>query len=86
MAVSHKNIKADKLTIFTAILKVDAPEIRDFVIKNWREISVGLENSTALFIGGVHGDANGYLGGDANNMVQIMNQVSILDEQNYIDT
>ena len=76
MAASHTNIKSDKLTIFTASKTVEAPEIRKYIIKHWKEISVGLDNSTVLFMGGVHGGASGYIGDDANNMGQIENQVS----------
>ena len=86
MAASHTNIKSDKLTIFTASKTVEAPEIRKYIIKHWKEISIGLDNSTVLFIGGVHGHKDGYVADDANNMGQIENQVSFLDKQNYIPT
>ena len=76
MASSDENVKNDKLTIFTSENQVDPPEIREYIIEHWDEISVRLENSTVLFIGGVHGGASGYIGDDANNMGQIENQVS----------
>ena len=85
MAVFHKNIKTDQLTIFTAEMPVEAPEIRKYIIKNWKKISVRLDNSTVLFSGGVHGGKSGNLGENANNMGSIKNQVSVLDEQNHRD-
>ena len=81
MAVFYENIKTDQLTIFTAEMPVEAPEIRKYIIKNWKKISVRLDNSTVLFIGGVHGGKSGNLGENANNMGSIKNQVSVLDEQ-----
>ena len=81
MAVFYENIKTDQLTIFTAEKPVDAPEIRKYIIKNWKKISVRLDNYTVLFIGGVHGGKSGNLGENANNMGSIKNQVSLLDEQ-----
>ena len=69
MAASHRNnIQNDKLTIFTTSRKVDSPEIKEYIINRWEEISIGLENSTVLFIGGVHGGPNGVLCGSANNL------------------
>ena len=68
MAASHRNIQNDKLTIFTTSRKVNSPEIKEYIINRWEEISIGLENSTVLFIGGVHGRPNGVLGGSANNL------------------
>ena len=68
MAASHRNIQNDKLTIFTTRLRVNSPEIKEYIINRWEEISIGLENSTVLFIGGVHGRPTGVLGGSANNL------------------
>ena len=52
----------DNLTIFTAKDPVDAATIKKYVIKHWEKISVALDNSIVLFIGGIHGDEHGGLG------------------------
>ena len=57
---------------------MDPTEIKDYIIDNWEIISVGLENSTILFIGGMHGDKHGRLDGDANEeWVSLKNKVSL---------
>ena len=77
MASSDENVKNDKLTIFTSENQVDPPEIREYIIEHWDEISVRLENSTVLFIGGVHGGEDGAVGDEDKELWRSMeNQVS----------
>ena len=54
---------------------VGAKDLRRYFIKHWREIFQGMENSTILIIGGVHGSANGEVGVREENMKSIENQV-----------
>ena len=66
--------KSDKLTIFTTKTEVDPLNFREYIIKHWKDITKGLENSTILFLAGVHGSEDGKLGG-VYEIRNIKNQV-----------
>ena len=69
-----KVVHADKLAIFTCDKPIHEVNIRTFFIKHWKTLSQGLDNSTILFIGGIHGDQFGKLGGK-EDIISLKNQV-----------
>ena len=61
--IKDDKFKCDKLAIFTAETKINPRNFRKYIIKHWEDFTEGLkENSTILFLGGVHGRENGQLG------------------------
>ena len=60
--IEHKIIHADKLAVFTCNDEINELQIRYYVIKNWVTLTQGMDNSTILFIAGVHGLKTGKLG------------------------
>ena len=72
--IEHKIIHADKLAVFTCNDLIDERQIRFYVIDNWKTLTQGMDDSTILFIAGVHGLKTGKLG--SNEKIQTMkNQV-----------
>ena len=60
--IEHKIVHADKLAVFTCNDEINELQIRYYVIKNWATLTQGMDNSTILFIAGVHGLKTGKLG------------------------
>ena len=60
--IEHKIVHADKLAVFTCNDEINELQIRYYVIKNWVTLTQGMDNSTILFIAGVHGLKTGKLG------------------------
>ena len=61
-SIEHKIVHADKLAVFTCNDEIDERQIRFYVIDNWETLTQGMDNSTILFIAGVHGLETGKLG------------------------
>ena len=60
--IEHKIVHSDKLAVFTCNDEIDERQIRFYVIENWKTLTRGMDNSTILFIAGVHGYQTGKLG------------------------
>ena len=59
----EERIVIDKLAVITFDEPVNEIEFRKYVIKNWNNLTFGLnDGSTILFIAGVHGEDTGKLG------------------------
>ena len=74
--IEHKIVHADKLAVFTCADEIDERQIRFYVINNWDTLTQGMDNSTILFIAGVHGLESGKLGTRAY-IEDMKNQVCI---------
>ena len=71
-------IVVDKLAVITFDDPVNEMEFRRYFIKNWKALTLGLnDGSTILFIAGVHGEDTGKLG-PIENIQTLTNQVKIL--------
>ena len=60
--IDHPIVHADKLAVFTCNDEIDERQIRFYFIENWIRLTLGMDNSTILFIAGVHGYKTGKLG------------------------
>ena len=74
----EERIVIDKLAVITFDKPVHEMEFREYVKRNWKNLTLGLnDGSTILFIGGVHGGDTGKLG-HAESIKTLTNQVRIL--------
>ena len=75
-SIEHQIVHADKLAVFTCNDEIDERQIRFYVIDNWKTLTLGMDNSTILFLAGVHGYETGKLG--PNGYIEDMeNQFSL---------
>ena len=58
-----QKIVKEKLAVFTFDGAINEPSFRRYFIANWNNLTVGMNQSTILFIGGIHGKKTGELGG-----------------------
>ena len=59
----EERIVIDKLAVITFDEPVNEMEFRRYLKKNWKTLTLGLNNgSTILFMAGVHGEDTGKLG------------------------
>ena len=73
-----EQIVIEKSAVITFEDVVDEMAFRRYVKNNWENLTLGLKNSTILFLAGVHGDDSGELG--PNEDIQTLkNQVRILN-------
>ena len=73
----EERIVIDKLAVITFDEPVNEIEFRKYVIKNWNNLTLGLnDGSTILFVAGVHGEDTGKLG-PAESIKTLTNQVRI---------
>ena len=72
-----RTFNCEALSIFTCKnnTTLGAKDLRLYFKKHWRKIFQGMNNSTILFIAGVHGDQDGKLGDRKYNLKAIENQV-----------
>ena len=71
-----EQIVIEKSAVITFEDVVDEMAFRRYVINHWENLTLGLKNSTILFLAGVHGGDSGKLG--PNEDIQTMkNQVRI---------
>ena len=73
----ERQIRAEKLAIFTSTEEITVREFREFLVEKWHILSAGLDNGTILFIAGVHGTNEGKLGDPANNLETMKKQFEI---------
>ena len=67
-------IVSEKLAVFTFNDEISEPDFRRYFINKWETLTLQMENSTILFIGGIHGDKFGNLGPN-ENIISLTNQV-----------
>ena len=71
-----KLVHAEKLAVFMANALINEREIRNYVIDRWNYITKGMNNSTILFMAGVHGTDKGTCSEKAESFENIIGQVS----------
>ena len=72
-----KQIVIEKSAVITFDNEVDEMAFRRYLKNNWENLTLGLKNSTILFLAGVHGEDSGKLG--PNEDIQTLkNQVRII--------
>ena len=72
----EEKIVTEKLAVFTFDDEINEPSFRRYFVKNWNNLTVGMKNSTILFMGGSHGEKTGKLG-RPENIQTLKNQVRI---------
>ena len=70
-----KIIKCDNLTIISANDETNEIKVQKYLIQNWQTLTKEMDNSTILFMGGVHGSDSGKFG-RRENIKTLKNQVS----------
>ena len=66
----------EKLAIFTVDYEVTEREVRNYMIEQWHQITIGMKDSTILFLIGVHGSSEGTLGGQNSSTMRVqMNKI-----------
>ena len=81
----NRYFKCDKHTIFTCKDEATEVDLRSYMIQNWKTITKNLDNSTILFLAGVHGGKDGTLG-EKEPIKYLKNQVILQFPFNYIFT
>ena len=77
MAPIAKQIVIEKSAVITFDNEVDEMAFRRYMKNNWENLTLGLNESTILFLAGVHGEDSGALG--PNEDIQTLkNQVRTL--------
>ena len=76
--IDHPIVHADKLAVFTCNDEINEINIRYYFIKNWETLTLGMDNSTILFIAGIHGKETGKFGPN-ENIQTLKNQVRIFE-------
>ena len=72
-----EQIVIEKSAVITFEDVVDEMAFRRYLKNNWENLTLGLKNSTILFLAGVHGEYSGELG--PNEDIQTLkNQVKII--------
>ena len=75
-----EQIVIEKSAVITFEDVVDEMAFRRYLKNNWENLTLGLKNSTILFLAGVHGDDSGKLG--PNEDIQTLkNQVIIIPNE-----
>ena len=76
-----KQIVIEKSAVITFDNEVDEMAFRRYMKNNWENLTLGLNESTLLFLAGVHGEDSGKLG--PNEDIQTLkNQVRIIPKTN----
>ena len=73
-----KQIVIEKSAVITFDNVVDEMAFRRYLKSHWENLTLGLKNSTILFLAGVHGSDSGELG-PTENIQTLKNQVRILE-------
>ena len=77
MVSIEKQIVIEKSAVITFDNVVDEMAFQRYLKSHWENLTLGLKNSTILFLAGVHGSNSGELG-PAENIQTLKNQVRIL--------
>ena len=81
--IDDSDFNCNKLTIFTSKSEINPYDLRKYVIEHWKRITTNLDNSTILFLCGVHGGPDGKLGKRADNAENLKKQVKIRQKDNW---
>ena len=73
-----KQIVIEKSAVITFENEVDEMAFRRYLKSNWEKLTLGLNDSTILFLAGVHGSDSGQLGPN-ENIQTLKNQVRFLN-------
>ena len=73
-----KQIVIEKSAVITFESEVDEVAFRRYLRGHWAKLTLGLNDSTILFLAGVHGSDSGELGPN-ENIQTLKNQVRILN-------
>ena len=76
MATIAEKIVIEKSAVITFDNVVDEFAFRRYLNENWKDLTLGLNNSTILFLAGVHGSICGKFGPNVN-IQTLKNQVRI---------
>ena len=71
-------IVVEKSAVITFQNQVDEMSFRRYLKYNWEKLTLGLNDSTILFLAGVHGSDSGELGPN-ENIQTLKNQVRFLN-------
>lgn len=72
--IDHPIVLADKLAVFTCNNEINEINVRKYFINNWKKLTLEMDNSTILFIAGIHGKKTGKFGPN-ENIQTLKNQV-----------
>ena len=72
----EEKIVKDKLAVFTFDDEINEVSFRKYLVKNWDNLTVGMKQSTILFMGGIDGKETGDFG-SSENIQTLKNQVRI---------
>ena len=78
MATIAEKIVIEKSAVITFDNVVDEMAFQRYLKEYWKDLTLGLKNSTILFLAGVHGSDSGELGPN-ENIQTLKNQVRILN-------
>ena len=78
MATIAEQIVIEKSAVITFENEVDEMAFRRYLKGHWEKLTLGLNDSTILFLAGVHGSDSGELGPN-ENIQTLKNQVRILN-------
>ena len=87
----EERIVIEKLAVITFDEPVNEIEFRKYLIRNWNDLTLGLNNgSTILFVAGVHGEDTGKLGpaesiDTLKFQVRIIKYLSIFKSRNVLN-
>ena len=76
--IEHPIVHADKLAVFTCNNEINEINVRKYFIDNWKTLTLGMDNSTILFIAGIHGKKTGKFGPN-ENIQTLKNQVRLFE-------
>ena len=79
MATIAEQIVIEKSAVITFENVLDEMAFRRYFKNNWEKLTLGLNDSTILFLAGVHGSDSGELGPN-ENIKTLKNQVRILND------
>ena len=74
--IDHPIVLADKLAVFTCNNEINERNVRMYFIDHWKKLTLGMDNSTILFIAGIHGKKTGKFGPN-ENIQTLKNQVRL---------
>ena len=77
-----KQIVIEKSAVITFENEVDEMAFRRYFKNNWEKLTLGLNDSTILFLAGVHGSDSGKLGPN-ENIQTLKNQVRIMNDYKH---
>ena len=79
MVAIAKQIVIEKSAVITFENVIDEMAFRRYLKNNWEKLTLGLNDSTILFLAGVHGSDSGQLGPN-ENIQTLKNQVRFLND------